>query len=80
MNSIKGKIINYNESFFGEIIFNQNINKINKIETFNNDVIIIPGFVDLHCHGGNGFDTMEGYASIKNQFQRLHRKHFVNSF
>ena len=74
MNSIKGKIINYNESFFGEIIFNQNINKINKIETFNNDVIIIPGFVDLHCHGGNGFDTMEGYSSIKemSNFHLLH--------
>lgn len=74
MNSIKGKIINYNESFFGEIIFNQNINKINKIENFNNDVIIIPGFVDLHCHGGNGFDTMEGYSSIKemSNFHLLH--------
>ena len=27
--------------------------------------IIIPGFVDLHCHGGQGFDTMAGLSSIK---------------
>ena len=27
--------------------------------------IIIPGFIDLHCHGGNGFDVMEGSPQLK---------------
>ena len=30
MNSIKGKIINYNESFYGEIFFSNKIEKIHK--------------------------------------------------
>jgi len=65
LNSIKGKIINYNESFNGEILFNKQIEKIYKSEKVDDHVIILPGFVDLHCHGGNGFDTMEGCESIK---------------
>ena len=20
---------------------------------------IVPGFIDIHCHGGNGYDTMD---------------------
>jgi len=65
LNSIKGKIINFNESFHGEIIFNKKIKKIHKSEKIDDNVIILPGFVDPHCHGGKGFDTMEGYESIK---------------
>ena len=65
MNSIKGKIINYNQSFNGEIFFNNKIEKIHKEEKINENYIILPGFIDLHCHGGGGFDTMDGYESIK---------------
>ena len=65
MNSIKGKIINYNQSFNGEIFFNNKIEKIHKDEKINENYIILPGFIDLHCHGGGGFDTMDGYVSIK---------------
>ena len=44
--------------------------KINKYKSENTKIIdlkgstIIPGFIDLHCHGGNGFDTMDGLDSI----------------
>ena len=64
MNNITGKIINYNDTFYGEINFDRYIKEINEIDETNNDNIIIPGFVDLHCHGGNGFDTMQGIDSI----------------
>tara|TARA_B110000263_G_scaffold22617_1_gene17611 strand:+ start:291 stop:1382 length:1092 start_codon:yes stop_codon:yes gene_type:complete len=65
LNKISGKIINHNESFFGEITFNENICEIKNYKEASNEKIIIPGFVDLHCHGGDGFDTMDGVESIK---------------
>ncbi len=64
MISIKGNIINFDQSFSGEIIFDQKINKVNKLNIQTDD-FIIPGFIDLHCHGANGFDTMQGWDSIK---------------
>ena len=64
-NKISGKIINYDETFFGEITFNENISEIRNCKEEKSEKIIIPGFVDLHCHGGNGFDTMDGIGSIK---------------
>jgi len=64
-NKISGKIINYNESFLGEIIFDESIININNTKEINSEYYIIPGFVDLHCHGGGGFDTMDGVQSIK---------------
>ena len=65
LKKISGKIINYNESFFGEIIFDESIKGIKSFPEIKNDKIIIPGFIDLHCHGGNGFDTMDGINAIK---------------
>jgi N-acetylglucosamine-6-phosphate deacetylase len=65
-NKVSGKIINYNDSYSGEITFDENILNINKIEEINSENYIIPGFVDLHCHGGGGFDTMDGVQAIQN--------------
>ncbi len=62
---ISGKIINYNNSIYGEIKFDENIVEINNKSEENFAYYIIPGFVDLHCHGGGGFDTMEGMQSIQ---------------
>lgn len=61
---ITGKIVNYNSSFVGNIYFNKNIVKTEKSISEEYDNIIIPGFVDLHCHGGGGFDVMDGVDSI----------------
>ncbi len=65
MKNIKGKIINHDCSFNGEIIFEDNIKVINKLSDSKADNYIIPGFIDLHCHGGDGADTMEGIDSIQ---------------
>ena len=77
MISLKGNIINFDESFYGEIIFNEKINKIIRSETKSND-LIIPGFIDLHCHGANGFDTMDGWSSI-NKMTKYHLKNGTTS-
>jgi len=63
--SLKGKIVNFDETFNGEIIFNKKIDKIIRSKSIQNEDYIIPGFIDLHCHGANGFDTMDGWNSIK---------------
>ena len=66
MKSLKGKIINFDETYTGELFFNDKINKINRLDSAEEDHYIIPGFIDLHCHGAKGFDTMDGWESIKN--------------
>ena len=50
MTVIKGKVVNHNESFISEISFDEKINQIRKISKFEDDIFIIPGFIDLHCH------------------------------
>ncbi len=40
--------------------------------------IILPGFVDLHVHGGGGRDTMEGGDALE-QIARLHAQHGTTS-
>jgi len=65
-NKISGKIINHNSSFLGEISFDEIITEIKISQEVSGEYYIIPGFVDLHCHGGGGFDTMGGMQAIKN--------------
>ena len=65
MKKIKGKIVNYNETFLGEIIFNSKIKEIKKIKNVEEEIFIIPGFIDLHCHGAKNSDTMNGIKDIK---------------
>ena len=77
-NKINGKIINHNSSLIGDLYFNEKITdlKINDSDDYDN--IIIPGFIDLHCHGGNGFDVMEGSHSII-EMSKYHLRHGTTS-
>ena len=77
-NKVSGKIINYNSSYIGDLYFNEKISelKIKDSDDYNN--IIIPGFIDLHCHGGNGFDVMEGSQSII-EMSKYHLRHGTTS-
>ena len=36
---------------------------------------ILPGFVDVHCHGGGGFDFMDGTAEAFQQILAIHARH-----
>ena len=62
--SISGKIVIGNEIKSGTIFFKEIINKIIFDEKNSYENYIIPGFIDLHCHGGIGYDSMEGLDSI----------------
>ena len=74
MNKISGKIINHDGSYTGTIEFSDKIESINKSNESDFENIIIPGFIDLHCHGGNSFDTMAGLSSII-EMSKYHLKH-----
>ncbi|MET0383719.1 MAG: N-acetylglucosamine-6-phosphate deacetylase [Burkholderiaceae bacterium] len=36
--------------------------------------LILPGFIDLHVHGGGGFDTMEGAGAV-GEIAKAHARH-----
>lgn len=61
MNTIKANIVTKEEIFEGEVHFDEKIQKITKINSTPNDNLgfLIPGFVDLHIHGGGGNDVMD---------------------
>ncbi|MCP4379901.1 MAG: N-acetylglucosamine-6-phosphate deacetylase [Hyphomicrobiales bacterium] len=40
---------------------------------------ILPGFVDLHCHGGGGADVMEGAEAVRH-VAKLHAEHGTTAF
>jgi N-acetylglucosamine-6-phosphate deacetylase len=40
--------------------------------------LLLPGFIDLHVHGGGGHDTMEGGEAV-HQIARLHARHGTTS-
>jgi len=42
------------------------------------ETIIVPGFVDLHVHGGGGADVMEGADAVRTM-SRLHGRHGTTS-
>ena len=51
-------------------------------QVFNADCVIdaehqylIPGFIDLHCHGGNGLEFMDASAEEMNEIARFHLSH-----
>lgn len=43
------------------------------------DKVIVPGFIDVHTHGGYGFDSMDGNADELNQMVNLMAKEGVTT-
>lgn len=77
----------YNEFFekeFGDIeIENGTIKKIGIIDKDGRDMsglILIPGFVDIHIHGGNGGDSSDGTAEALDKISTYLAKNGVTSF
>jgi N-acetylglucosamine-6-phosphate deacetylase len=44
------------------------------------DAVLAPGFIDIHIHGGAGYDVMEGSDASLAAVERLMTKHGVTSY
>lgn len=43
-------------------------------------LVALPGFIDIHVHGGAGFDTMEGSQRALDNIRRFQTSHGVTAF
>jgi N-acetylglucosamine-6-phosphate deacetylase len=44
----------------------------------NGEALILPGFIDLHVHGGGGADVMDGHGAV-DTVARMHARHGTTS-
>ncbi|MGV7210418.1 N-acetylglucosamine-6-phosphate deacetylase [Oxalobacteraceae bacterium A2-2] len=79
--AIKGNILTPDGWVHGELQFGQRIAAISGADgnpAHNGDHYILPGFIDLHVHGGAGKDVMEGGAAI-HAIAAIHARHGTTS-
>ncbi len=74
MTSLQGRILTPNGWQVGKIDFDASITTISHASVPQNAPCIVPGFIDVHVHGGGGFDTMDGLAGIRGM-ANFHAKH-----
>jgi N-acetylglucosamine-6-phosphate deacetylase len=78
---LKGTILTSTGWMRGELRFDERINAIDAkpIATpEGDDDIILPGFIDLHLHGGGGHDIMQGNGAA-DVISRMHASHGTTS-
>jgi N-acetylglucosamine-6-phosphate deacetylase len=74
MTSLDGRILTRVGWQVGKIEFETSIDNIKSSSSLKNVAYIVPGFIDVHVHGGGGFDTMDGVAGIRGMVA-FHAKH-----
>ncbi|TFW29579.1 N-acetylglucosamine-6-phosphate deacetylase [Massilia horti] len=78
---MKGNILTPGGWINGEISFGKRIDTIsgNAVDPIaNGDDYVLPGFIDLHVHGGGGRDMMEG-GDAPHVIAKLHARHGTTS-
>ena len=81
LQQISGNILTPEGWFNGRIGFGEKISAISGAACdpgANGDHYIIPGFVDLHVHGGGGADIMQG-GDAANVVAAMHARHGTTS-
>jgi N-acetylglucosamine-6-phosphate deacetylase len=79
--AIKGNILTSAGWVRGEIAFSDRIGAIHGSATdpaTNGDDYVLPGFIDLHVHGGAGKDVMEGGDAV-HAIAAIHARHGTTS-
>ena len=79
--TVKGNILTPDGWIHGELRFGPGIDAIDGQSadpSANGDDYILPGFIDLHVHGGAGRDMMEG-GDAPHVIARLHARHGTTS-
>lgn len=80
MKTIKGNIFDNGKCVFAEISYNEKFQKIEILGSENkNHPLIVPGFIDLHVHGGGGSDIMEAGNAVTT-ISKTHAKFGTTSF
>src|SRR5689334_10523630 len=71
---LAGRIVTPHGIRAGRLRFAERIASVEPTDAAGADTIIMPGFVDLHVHGGGGADTMRGEADVR-RLVRFHGGH-----
>ena len=72
--TIEGRIVTPEGIVRGRLIFASAIETIEPDDAVTAERLIVPGFVDLHVHGGGGADVMEGAEAVRSM-ARFHGRH-----
>ena len=74
MERIEGRIVTADGIVRGRLLFGAAVEAIEPDERVTAERLIVPGFVDLHVHGGGGADVMEGAEAVRTM-ARFHARH-----
>ena len=76
MAELLGTLVTPSLTYPGRIEFSERIEAVLPLETTGDwpPRYILPGFVDLHVHGGGGADCMQGEAAVR-RMARFHAQH-----
>lgn len=72
--TLEGRIVTSEGVVPGRLVFSCQILGIEPDEKVTAGRLILPGFVDLHVHGGGGVDVMEGAEAVRTM-ARFHARH-----
>lgn len=75
---LEGRILAPEGFVRGRILFDERILAIEPDPAAPDAPIVLPGFVDLHVHGGGGHEVMEGEAGIR-RMAAFHLRHGTTS-
>ncbi len=75
---IEGRILTADGWRAGRLSFGPSIVELAPQAAAQGDRFVLPGFVDLHVHGGEGADCMAGEAAVR-QMARFHARHGTTS-
>jgi N-acetylglucosamine-6-phosphate deacetylase len=75
---LSGTIVTSSLAHAGTVRFSERIETVT-VTPNNTGKIILPGFLDLHIHGGGGADCMDGEAAVR-QVARFHAQHGTTGF
>lgn len=62
---LSGRIVTPDGILDGRILFDSHIRAIEAAPVAADAPYILPGFIDLHCHGGGGADVMDGGEAVR---------------
>ncbi len=75
---LAGQVLTPQGWVLGRVAYDTTISRIEPDSGSPTDRFILPGFIDLHVHGGGGVDCMDGAASVRH-LAAFHARHGTTS-